>query len=47
MIKTAKIIPALIRNTLSSKNPYKIPPVIKPIILAKLPKLLAIPCTAP
>jgi hypothetical protein len=47
MIKTANITAALIRNVAAPRKWYKNPPTVNPIILAKLPKLPAIPCTAP
>ena len=47
MIKTTNIIPALIRKVNPPIKLYKTPPIISPIILARLPKLLATPCTAP
>ena len=47
MIKTTNIIPALIRKVNPPIKLYKSPPIINPIILARLPKLLATPCTAP
>jgi len=39
--------PALIRKVVFPSKLYKRPPDVNPIILARLAKLLAIPCTAP
>ena len=44
---TKNIIPALIRKVAAPRRLYNKPPAINPIILAKLPKLPATPCTAP
>ena len=45
--KVRYIITAEIKNVVAPKIPYMIPPKIKPIILARLPKLPANPCTEP
>jgi hypothetical protein len=47
MIKTTNIIPALIRKVYPTIKLYKSPPIISPTMLARLPKLLAIPCINP
>ena len=47
MTKTANITIALIRNVVAPIELYKKPPKVSPKILAKPPKLPAIPCTAP
>ena len=47
MIKTANITPALIRKVVAPIVLYKRPPVINPIMLARLPILLATPWTTP
>ena len=47
MINTANITPALIRKVIPPIKLYKIPPIVNPMILARLAKLLATPCTAP
>ncbi len=41
------IIPALIRKVVSPIKLYKRPPTVNPIMLARLEKLLATPCTTP
>ncbi len=41
------MIPALTRKVIPPIKLYKSPPMVSPIILARLPKLLAIPCIAP
>ena len=46
MIKTTKMTPALIRKVVTPIELYNNPPNISRIILARLPKLLATPCTA-
>ena len=47
MIKTANMIPALIRKLNPSIKLYKSLPIISPIMLVRLPKLLATPCINP
>jgi hypothetical protein len=47
MIKTANIIPALIKKVNPPIKLYNSPPIISPTMLARLPKLLATPCTNP
>jgi hypothetical protein len=42
-----KIITAEIKKVVEPIELYNNPPIINPIILAKLPILLATPCTAP
>ncbi len=41
------ITAALIRKVVNPIRLYKMPPVVNPIIFARLAKLLATPCTAP
>lgn len=41
------MIPALIRKVVPPIKLYKNPPIVSPMILARLPKLLATPCIAP
>jgi hypothetical protein len=41
------ITPALTRKVVPPRKSYSIPPIINPMILARLPKLPATPCTAP
>jgi hypothetical protein len=41
------ITTALIRKVVPPIKLYKRPPVVNPIMLARLAKLLATPCTAP
>jgi hypothetical protein len=47
MIKTMNMILALIRKVNPPIKLYKIPPIVSPKILARLPKLLATPCMNP
>ena len=47
MTKTANITIVLIRNVAAPIELYKKPPKVSPKILAKPPKLPAMPCTAP
>lgn len=49
MIKTVNITPALIliRNVIPPRRLYKSPPIVSPMMLAKLPTLPAAACTTP
>jgi hypothetical protein len=47
MTKTTDITPALIRKDATPIELYKNPPKVRPMILARPPKLPATPCTSP
>ena len=47
MTKTANSTISLMRNVAAPIELYKKPPIVSPKLLAKPPKLPAIPCTAP
>ena len=46
-MEIANITIELTRKVIDPNKLYKIPQIINPMILAKLPKLTASPCTAP
>ena len=46
-MEIANITIALTRKVVDPNKLYKIPPIVNPMILAKLPKLPMSPCTAP
>jgi hypothetical protein len=47
MTKTLNMTPALIRKVVAPSVVYKSPPIISPMILARLGKLFATPWTVP